>query len=297
MDGEPTYPVEYVVVDVRARRRRAAPRSSPGTRATRRYVEIGRYPAPPRAAVVRLRALRWPREIPAAGCRRRSRRRRARPGWRFPIAAALRRTFAKGYGAAAPARGPAGRPRRRHRRAAAVDGAGDRRRRPAPARPLHGDRRGRIVALLGGCSSRSPGPTAAFVVILAPIVTQHGLSGLLTAGLMAGVLLVVMGVARLGQPDRVHPLPGHHRLHDRHRDRDRDAAAQGRARPRRPARCPSTSSRSSPRSGTRAGPRTLARARRSPSSTLALLRSLPRVTRKRPGAADRDRRRGRAASR
>src|ERR1044071_2606467 len=45
---------------------------------------------------------------------------------------------------------------------------------------------GAAVALLGGCKFQVTGPTAAFVVILAPIVTQHGLSGLLTAGFLAG---------------------------------------------------------------------------------------------------------------
>src|SRR3954470_10594788 len=57
---------------------------------------------------------------------------------------------------------------------------------------------GAIVALLGGCKFQVTGPTAAFVVILAPIVSKHGLTGLLTAGLLAGFLLIAMGVARLG---------------------------------------------------------------------------------------------------
>src|SRR5205809_1318366 len=57
---------------------------------------------------------------------------------------------------------------------------------------------GAIVALLGGCKFQVTGPTAAFVVILAPIASAHGLAGLLTAGLMSGFLLVIMGVARLG---------------------------------------------------------------------------------------------------
>lgn len=53
---------------------------------------------------------------------------------------------------------------------------------------------GAVVALLGGCKFQVTGPTAAFVVILAPIVGKHGLSGLMTAGMMAGILLVLMGV-------------------------------------------------------------------------------------------------------
>ncbi len=63
------------------------------------------------------------------------------------------------------------------------------------------------VSLLGGCKFQVTGPTAAFVVILAPIVTQHGLNGLLTAGLMAGVLLVAMGAFRLGSLIRFIPYP------------------------------------------------------------------------------------------
>lgn len=66
---------------------------------------------------------------------------------------------------------------------------------------------GVLVALLGGCKFQVTGPTAAFVVILAPIVSKHGLSGLLTAGLMAGVLLVLMGLARLGRLIQYIPHP------------------------------------------------------------------------------------------
>src|SRR5882757_9942064 len=46
---------------------------------------------------------------------------------------------------------------------------------------------GLTVSLLGGCKFQVTGPTAAFIVILAPIVAKHGLSGLLTAGVMAGL--------------------------------------------------------------------------------------------------------------
>ncbi len=66
---------------------------------------------------------------------------------------------------------------------------------------------GAVVALLGGCKFQVTGPTAAFIVILAPIVTRHGLSGLLTAGFLAGILLVGMGVARLGRLIQFIPHP------------------------------------------------------------------------------------------
>src|SRR5437879_13724488 len=58
---------------------------------------------------------------------------------------------------------------------------------------------GTVAAFTGGSKFQVTGPTAAFVVVLAPIVSRFGLSGLLTAGLMAGMLLVAMGAARLGR--------------------------------------------------------------------------------------------------
>jgi SulP family sulfate permease len=58
---------------------------------------------------------------------------------------------------------------------------------------------GVLCALLGGTRLQVTGPTAAFVVILLPIVKNHGIAGLLLAGMMAGVILVLMGLARLGK--------------------------------------------------------------------------------------------------
>jgi sulfate permease, SulP family len=66
---------------------------------------------------------------------------------------------------------------------------------------------GAVVAVTGGSKFQITGPTAAFVVVLAPIVTRYGLSGLLTAGLMAGVLLVLMGAARFGKLIQFIPHP------------------------------------------------------------------------------------------
>jgi SulP family sulfate permease len=66
---------------------------------------------------------------------------------------------------------------------------------------------GTIVALTGGSKHQVTGPTAAFIVILAPIAAKYGFSGLLTAGLMAGVLLVAMGVMRLGRLIEFIPHP------------------------------------------------------------------------------------------
>ncbi len=66
---------------------------------------------------------------------------------------------------------------------------------------------GFLVALLGGSRVQVTGPTAAFVVILAPIVAKFGLGGLLLAGLMAGAILLAMGLLRLGRLIEFIPHP------------------------------------------------------------------------------------------
>lgn len=66
---------------------------------------------------------------------------------------------------------------------------------------------GGIIALLGGSRFQVSGPTAAFVVVLVPIVTQFGLGGLMLASAMAGVILVTMAVARLGRLLQFIPHP------------------------------------------------------------------------------------------
>src|ERR1700690_1782404 len=57
---------------------------------------------------------------------------------------------------------------------------------------------GFLVSALGGSRCQIAGPTGAFVVIVAGIVTKFDLSGLLTCTLMAGAMLVVMGLTGLG---------------------------------------------------------------------------------------------------
>lgn len=66
---------------------------------------------------------------------------------------------------------------------------------------------GFACALLGGTRYQVTGPTAAFVVILVPIVHRFGLGGLLLAGGMAGVILIAMGLARLGKLMEFVPHP------------------------------------------------------------------------------------------
>lgn len=66
---------------------------------------------------------------------------------------------------------------------------------------------GIAVSLFGGSRLQIAGPTGAFIVILAGVVAQFGVDGLLLATLMAGVMLVAMGVARFGGVIRYIPDP------------------------------------------------------------------------------------------
>lgn len=66
---------------------------------------------------------------------------------------------------------------------------------------------GFVVALLGGSRIQVSGPTGAFVVIVAGIISQHGLSGLLMVTMMAGVILVFMGLTGFGTVVKFVPRP------------------------------------------------------------------------------------------
>ncbi|KAA6187048.1 C4-dicarboxylic acid transporter DauA [Thiohalocapsa marina] len=66
---------------------------------------------------------------------------------------------------------------------------------------------GIVVALSGGSRVNISGPTAAFVVVLLPITQTYGLGGLLLAGMLSGVILVALGLARLGKLIAVVPYP------------------------------------------------------------------------------------------
>lgn len=66
---------------------------------------------------------------------------------------------------------------------------------------------GLIVSLLGGSRLQIGGPTGAFVVIVAGIIAQHGLSGLLMVTMMAGVILIVLALTGLGQAVKFIPRP------------------------------------------------------------------------------------------
>jgi sulfate permease, SulP family len=66
---------------------------------------------------------------------------------------------------------------------------------------------GLIVSLLGGSRLQIAGPTGAFVVIVASIIAKFGLSGLLMVTMMAGVILLFLGVTGLGVAVRFIPRP------------------------------------------------------------------------------------------
>ena len=57
---------------------------------------------------------------------------------------------------------------------------------------------GLVIALLGGSKVNISGPTAAFATIVAGIVATFGTEGLVIATIMAGIILIIMGVCRLG---------------------------------------------------------------------------------------------------
>src|SRR5215217_2129218 len=66
---------------------------------------------------------------------------------------------------------------------------------------------GLVIAVLGGSRVQISGPTGAFVVIVYGIVQKYGYDGLVVATLIAGVLLVIMGLARMGALLKFVPYP------------------------------------------------------------------------------------------
>ncbi|MGV3592317.1 MAG: SulP family inorganic anion transporter [Gammaproteobacteria bacterium] len=66
---------------------------------------------------------------------------------------------------------------------------------------------GALVSLFGGSRVQIAGPTGAFVAILAGVTAKYGIDGLQVATLMAGIMLVLMGVLRFGAVIRFIPVP------------------------------------------------------------------------------------------
>ncbi|NTV67427.1 MAG: sulfate permease [Chlorobaculum sp.] len=66
---------------------------------------------------------------------------------------------------------------------------------------------GFLISFLGGSRVQIGGPTGAFIVILYGIVQQYGVNGLMIATIMAGVILVIMGLSQLGSLIKFIPYP------------------------------------------------------------------------------------------
>lgn len=66
---------------------------------------------------------------------------------------------------------------------------------------------GFLVSAMGGCSVQIGGPTGAFIVIVYGIIAQFGLEGLAVATFMAGLILIFMGVFRMGTVIKFIPYP------------------------------------------------------------------------------------------
>ncbi|WP_432969585.1 SulP family inorganic anion transporter [Dactylosporangium sp. CA-233914] len=66
---------------------------------------------------------------------------------------------------------------------------------------------GALAAVLGGSNLQVSGPTGAMTVVLVPVVAQFGPTGVLMVGAMAGVVLVLLAIARVGRYARYLPTP------------------------------------------------------------------------------------------
>lgn len=66
---------------------------------------------------------------------------------------------------------------------------------------------GFLISFLGGSRVQIGGPTGAFVVVVFNVIAQHGYDGLLLATLMAGIMLIIAGYARLGMVIKYVPYP------------------------------------------------------------------------------------------
>src|SRR5208283_4647096 len=66
---------------------------------------------------------------------------------------------------------------------------------------------GFIISLLGGSKTQIGGPTGAFVVVVSGIVAAHGIDGLFLCTMMAGVILMIMGLTGAGTAVKYIPRP------------------------------------------------------------------------------------------
>jgi sulfate permease, SulP family len=66
---------------------------------------------------------------------------------------------------------------------------------------------GFLISALGGSKTQIGGPTGAFVVVVAGIIAKHGIDGLFACTMMAGVLLVLLGITGMGTAVKYFPRP------------------------------------------------------------------------------------------
>ena len=66
---------------------------------------------------------------------------------------------------------------------------------------------GFLISALGGSKTQIGGPTGAFVVVVSGIVAKYGLDGLFMCTLMAGIMLIILGVTGLGTAVKYIPRP------------------------------------------------------------------------------------------
>src|SRR5258705_8397044 len=66
---------------------------------------------------------------------------------------------------------------------------------------------GFLISALGGSNVQIGGPTGAFVVVVAGIIARYGIDGLFTCTLVAGILLVIMGLTGMGAAGDYLPRP------------------------------------------------------------------------------------------
>lgn len=66
---------------------------------------------------------------------------------------------------------------------------------------------GFIISFLGGSRVQIGGPTGAFMIIVLGIVSKYGLDGLILSTIMAGMILIIMGISRLGKMIKFIPYP------------------------------------------------------------------------------------------
>ena len=86
---------------------------------------------------------------------------------------------------------------------------------------------GFIISFLGGSQVQIAGPTAAFATIVAGIVARNGMDGLAAATILAGIILIIMGLCRFGGLIKYIPIYHHNRLYLRYCRNHRHRTAQG----------------------------------------------------------------------